>query len=92
MNDSYVEVSKSCVVYAGPDAAKLFQAKALIASLKLYSKTKLIPTRGVTITRMLAMATAITQKPYKRGDAAKAADDVQRWADTLLASLPVVSG
>jgi hypothetical protein len=75
--------------YTGPDAVQLFRAKILISSLRLWAKTKIIPTRGMGIGKMLAFATHYTGKKYTPKRALEAADDVQKWADAMLASLPV---
>lgn len=74
--------------YVGPDAVNLFRAKLLAESLRMYARCGLIPTRGVTPTRMLAMATEYTGKTYKRGQYVQAADDIQKWADTMAVAIP----
>lgn len=76
------------VTFSGPDAVAFVRAAALASSLKLYAVAKIIPTRGVTITKMLAIATGITGKRYKRGEALKAAADVEKWAREMKAALP----
>lgn len=78
------------VTFSGPDAVAFVRAATLVSSLRLYAKVKIIPMRGVTITKMLAMATGITKKRYKRGDAEKAAADVEAWAREMKAALPQV--
>lgn len=75
------------VMMAG-DAVLMFRAFTLASSLKLYAATGIIPTRGCGITHMLKLATSITKKTYKRGEALKAADDVTTWARELKAALP----
>lgn len=62
-------------VITNPDP-DMMQLITLKGALKLYAKTGMLPTRGMTITRMLALATSITGKPYKRGQAQKASDDL----------------
>jgi hypothetical protein len=89
MTDSSITISSSGTTFAGPDATHLFRAKMLASALGLYAKCGIIPTRGVTITKMLAMASTYSGKKYKRGDAAKAQADVAEWANTMLAALPV---
>jgi hypothetical protein len=88
-NESSISVGPGGTCFSGPDATNMFRAKMLAGSLKLYAKCGVIPTRGVTITKMLAMATQYTGKKYKRGEALKAHVDVQLWADTMLAGLPI---
>lgn len=72
------------------DAIEFFRAASLKGALKLYAKTGMIPTRGVTITRMLAMAGDITKKKYRRGEAMKAHDDLKVWCDAFRATIPDV--
>lgn len=92
-DESYIEHSKSgATIIAGPDAITLYRATLLKVGIKLYKDTDggVIPTRGLTITRMLQAATKITNKQYKRGlkgcDAAIA--DLQTWCDAMKAALP----
>ena len=75
--------------YTGPDATNLFRARVLISSLRLWAETKIIPNRGIGIGKMLTFATHYTGKKYTPKRALEAADDVQKWADAMLASLPV---
>jgi hypothetical protein len=91
MDDSSISIHKSGgMTFSGPDATNLFRAMTLASSLGLYAKCGMIPTRGVTITVMLKMATEYTGKKYKRGDAAKAQADVKQWCEAMKAALPIV--
>lgn len=90
MEESYVKISSSATTYAGPDATNFYRAATLRGSLKLYAECKIIPTRGVTITKMLAMATKYTGKKYKRGEALKAANDISKWIDAMRSALPII--
>lgn len=74
---------------AGPDATEWYRASLLAASLDLYAKCGVIPTRGITGPRMLKMATRYSGKVYKRGEYTKAAADVRVWADTMKSALPI---
>lgn len=78
------------ITFVGADAVAFYRAALLVRSLRLYAKCGMIPTRGVTITKMLAMAADLTKKHYKRGDAEKAAADVEAWAREMKAALPQV--
>lgn len=90
IQQSYVEVTPAATTYSGPDAVEFFRVKVLKSSIGLYRKTKIIPTRGVTITMMLAMATQITGKAYKGKTKCEAAEaDLATWIDTMRAALPV---
>jgi hypothetical protein len=89
MTESKIVYSAGGTTFVGPDATNFFRAATLASSLGLYAKCGIIPTHGVTITKMLAMAAEYTGKKYKRGDAAKAQADVKVWCDTMRAALPV---
>lgn len=92
-DESYIEHGKyGTTTIVGPDAQALYRALIIKSAIKLYKDTNggVIPTRGMTITRMLQAATKITSKQYKRGlkgcDAAIA--DLQTWCDAMKAALP----
>lgn len=73
----------------GRDAMSLYRAITLNASLKLWKATKMIPTRGVTITVMLGIAKEFTGKDYKRSQVDQCMQDLQTWIDTMKAAMPV---
>src|SRR4051794_20570313 len=89
-NDSYISMCDGGTGFVGQDAVNLFRAISLVSALNLYATHKILATRTVTPTRMLNLATQYTKKPYKRGQHAQAAADVQVWVDTMRAALPVV--
>lgn len=74
------------------DATTLYSWKVLQQSIGLYMRTGMIPTRGVTISRMLKFATAITKKPYKNTPLGRqqAYDDLGTSCATLRAAIPDV--
>ena len=76
--------------FVGADATMLYRANLLKVSLELYQKTSMIPTRGMTITKMMAMATGITKKTYKRDQIDIAIQDVKEWCDAMKAAIPIV--
>lgn len=78
--------------FVGPDAVALFRAATIASGLRLYAKTGMRPNRMWTPTAMLAAATGITGKKYRRGEYAKAAEDVSKWVAEMKAALPVVEG
>lgn len=88
-DNSAITLSNGATTYTG-DAIPLFQAVTLKGALKLYAKCGMIPTRGMTITKMLKLASSITGKPYKRGDAMKAHDDMSTWIDAARTAMPVI--
>jgi hypothetical protein len=91
MNDSYISISPSGTTYSGPDAVRLQQAITLRSAIKMYvvSSGQIIPTRGMGITKMLALATTITGKTYKRSQATQAQADLHIWIETMKSALPI---
>jgi len=88
MADSGINYGKGGTMIYGPDGMKFFRAVTLASSLSLYAKTKMLPTRGVTVSKMLAMASEFTGKKYKRTQVEQAAADVREWAQAMKAALP----
>jgi hypothetical protein len=90
-DDSRVIVGKSgAAAYVGPDAVDLFRVKQIRTFIKLHQSCGMIPTRGVTITKLLAAATAITGKPYKGATKhAAAIADLTAHIDATLAGMPI---
>lgn len=89
-NASFVQTHASGgTSFVGPDAVNLFRAITLRSALSMYAKIGMVPTRGVTATSMLAMATTYTGKKYKRGQHQQAADDMVTWIETMKAALPI---
>lgn len=90
--ESYVAVNQDGrpTAFVGPDAVNLFRAKTLASALRMYAKTGMLPTRGVSPTKMLQLARQYTGKEYRRGQHMLAANDIQVWIDTMTAALPVV--
>jgi len=61
--ESYVSQGKHGVTsFVGPDATELFRVITLRASIKMHRDCGMIPTRGVTITKMFAMCERYTGK------------------------------
>lgn len=90
---SYVQVGETGTTraFVGPDAVNLMRAITLASGIELWIKTKMLPTRGCTITYMLEMAKGYTSKTYKRSQAAQAAADVRKWVETMKAAIPAVN-
>lgn len=88
MTDSHIKTGPGGTTFVGPDAVALFRATAIASGLRMYAKTGMRPNRTWTPTIMLKAATGITGKAYKRGEYAKAAEDVKAWADEMAAALP----
>lgn len=89
MTDSHINVAPGGTTFVGPHATALFAAIALRRGLLLYAKSKMLPNRMWTPTRMLEAATRTTGHAYKRGQYAEAAKDLADWIATMKAALPV---
>lgn len=89
MNDQITFHESGAVSITGRDAMTYYQAVQLHASMSLFVRTGLRPTRGVGGRAMLAMAGAITGKPYKARQYAAALTDLRVWISTMRAALPV---
>lgn len=60
--------------------------------LLIYARTGLLPTRGMTATRMLREASAITGTKYRRGDYARAANDLHGLMEAARAEREALNG
>lgn len=76
--------------FNGPAAVDLYRIQALRSALSLLS-VGIAPTRGMTMTKALAMATEYTGKKYKRTQAAIARDDLQLLYTQRLATVTQVT-
>lgn len=78
------------ISFVGRDAVEVFRLKAMRSAIRLHKSCGMIPTRGMTITKMLAAVTALTGKPYKgkaKHDLALA--DLDARIDAYDAAIPV---
>jgi hypothetical protein len=82
-----ITVSKGATTFAGPAGVDVFRANLLKSSLRLFAKTGIIPTRGVSGSKLLKLATQYTGITYKAG--AKVRESAEVAARDLEA---VVSG
>lgn len=91
MNDDHIKVTKGIATsYVGHDATQLFRVKMLRSSVKLHMKTGMIPTRGVTITKMFKMAQEYTGQKYKRGEHERCIAALDVWISTMQSALPII--
>jgi len=67
------------VSYSGPVAMTVWNAKVLASALRLYARAKIVPNRHITPTMLLQGASQYTGKQYKRGEHAKAAEELTFW-------------
>ena len=63
----------------GEEAINVYRAVVLRSSIKLYQKTKIIPTRGCTITHMLRLTQEITGHGFKRTELDGAIAALDDW-------------
>jgi hypothetical protein len=89
MTESMIVCTPTGTTFAGPDATSLYRVMILESSLRLWLKTGLIPTKGFTIMKMLALAETYTAKHYKRGQAELAAYDLRVWIDAMKSAMPI---
>jgi len=90
-DDSYIAVNAEgdITTYVGKDATHLFRARTVRHALLGWQKFKMKPTRGVNLTKMLAIAGEYTGKKYKRTQVEEAIQDLDVWTKTMVAALPV---
>jgi hypothetical protein len=86
---SEIRTVEDDTTFAAEDAAAMYRADALASCLLLYAKFGKRPNRAWTPTAMLAAASKITGRTYKRGQCELAAADLKRWADDMAAALPI---
>jgi len=87
MSDSYIQTGVGGTMFAGPDATELVRAMMLRSAIKA-AKMGMMLTRGMTMTKSMAMAQRYTGKKYKRGQADIAITDLTVWINTMNCSLP----
>jgi len=74
--------------FSGPQGIDTFRAFVIASALRLYAKTGMKANRAYTPSNMLAAASAMTGKKYKRGQYEQAANDLAEYGNKLKASLP----
>jgi hypothetical protein len=79
--------------YVGPDATLLFRAKVIKGGIQMWQKCKMIPTRGVTISKLLKMASELTGNKYKNTDAdyTRAMEELDNWILTMQTAIPTTN-
>jgi hypothetical protein len=92
MDDSHIVYSRSrkeATSYVGSDATTLYRVNMIKVSIKLWMKTGMMPTRGITISKLLKMAEQYTGRKYKKSEAAYAVEDLHNWVSTMVSALPI---
>ena len=77
------------ITFEGKDAMALYRAILLKSHINLYLRCVMIPTRGVTITKMLGYASVICGQKFKRGQALLAIERLSIWIATMQAAIPM---
>jgi hypothetical protein len=77
------------VTFTGADGVGLYRALALATALKLAGKGFQL-SRTMPKGKLLAAATALSGKTYRRGAYAEAEADVRTWIEAMKAAIPVV--
>ena len=77
----------NAVTFSGPDAVELFRVATLSSAIGLLS-VGVCPTRGLTMTKALAMCKPYTGKSYKRSEFKAARDDLKTWIELMKSSIP----
>jgi hypothetical protein len=67
--------------FIGTDGTNTYRAIATKSAIKMHKACGMIPTRGVTITKLFKIASSYTGKTYKRGQHDQAIADLQVWID-----------
>lgn len=76
----------------GVDAVDIYRIRTLMIGLKMIveSKGRMIPTRGFTLTKALAMASQYTGNKYKRTEGERAQDELKKIMELRLQHVEVV--
>ena len=88
-DNSAVTFSNGSTTFTG-DGITLYRAMTLKSGISLHRKCGMIPTRGMSITRMFGIASEITGKKNKRGQHEAAEADLSAYIEALKAALPVI--
>lgn len=75
------------VSFVGRDAVEVFRVATLKSAIALLSKG-IMPTRGLTMKKALAMAKQYTGQDYKRGEHERAMQDLTVWIQTMKSAIP----
>ena len=89
--ESRIVATKSHTAFIGPDATELIRAiylrQAILMLVRTQNRLKL--TRGMNMTRCLAMTERYTGQKYKRTESERALRDLNVWIETMKSALPV---
>ena len=69
------------VAFTGKDGVATYRAIVTKSAIGLHKKCGMIPTRGMTITKLFKVATEITGTKYKRGQHDLAMADLTKWIE-----------
>lgn len=92
MSNTIVNKNGQLSSVSGESAVDCYRIRTLVIALKMIVDTggRLIPTRGFTLTKGLAMATEYTGNKYKRTEGAKAMEELQKILDLRLQHVEII--
>jgi hypothetical protein len=91
MTESAIILNKSGgASYVGPDATHLYRVMVTRTAIKMWMATGINPSRGVTITKLLAVAGQVTGKVYKSRHAPRALADLDAWIVKAKGAIPII--
>lgn len=90
MSESHIERHASgAVSFVGPEAVAIYRATVVASALRLYAKARIRVNRAYTPTAMLAVASEVTGRTFKRGQYLEAANALDEWRAQQ--SVPVIT-
>jgi len=82
-----ITIRNGSTTFAGYDATELFRAATIRSALGLLLKG-IQPTRGMTLTKTLALCERFTGRRYRRTEADQAIFDLTVWIETMKSAIP----
>ena len=80
----------NAISFSGTEAVDVFRCATLMSALGLL-KVGITPTRGLTMTKALKMATEYTGQAYKRTEADRARADLKVWLELMKSTIPTTT-
>jgi len=69
------------ITFVGKDGVSTYRAIVTKSAIKLHRDCGMIPTRGMTITKLFKVAAEITGTKYKRGQHDLAMANLEKWIE-----------
>lgn len=89
-SDSFITLDSNGapIAFVGPDATELVRAIMLKSALTLWHRTKIITTRGCTITYMIGQLPRYTGRAWTRKELPQAIAALDVWIENMKMALP----